>query len=80
MMTYLFLCKLSKSLRVMLRSFVEQHFIEKGPWFQPFYKAGGYGIQEWIGLIGINEVKGSNNNVVDLPTQFVYKTLIEMVG
>jgi len=47
---------------------------------QPFDKAGAYGIQEWIGLIAIEEIKGSYTNVVGLPTHLVYKTLIEMVG
>lgn len=47
--------------------------------FKPFDKAGAYGIQEWIGLTGIEEIKGSYPNVVGLPTQLVYKTLIEMV-
>ena len=48
--------------------------------FKPFDKAGAYGIQEWYGLVGIEEIKGSYNNVVGLPTQLVYKTLIDMVG
>lgn len=47
--------------------------------YKPFDKAGGYGIQEWLGLIGIEEIKGSYSNVVGLPTQLVYKTLISMV-
>ncbi|MBT2160774.1 Maf family nucleotide pyrophosphatase [Zobellia barbeyronii] len=47
--------------------------------FKPYDKAGAYGIQEWIGLTGIEEIKGSYPNVVGLPTQLVYKTLIEMV-
>ena len=47
--------------------------------FKPFDKAGAYGIQEWFGLVGIKEIKGSYNNVVGLPTQLVYKTLIDMV-
>ncbi|SHJ65912.1 septum formation protein [Arenibacter nanhaiticus] len=48
--------------------------------YKPFDKAGGYGIQEWIGLIGIEEIKGSYANVVGLPTHLVYKTLMRMVG
>ncbi len=44
----------------------------------PFDKAGGYGIQEWIGLVGITEIQGSYTNVVGLPTQLVYKTLMEL--
>ena len=48
--------------------------------YKPYDKAGGYGIQEWIGLIGIEEIKGSYTNVVGLPTHLVYKTLMDMVG
>ena len=48
--------------------------------YNPFDKAGGYGIQDWIGLIGIEEIQGSYTNVVGLPTQLVYKTLMAMVS
>ncbi|ASV32302.1 Maf-like protein [Maribacter cobaltidurans] len=47
--------------------------------YQPFDKAGAYGIQEWIGLIGIEQIQGSYTNVVGLPTQMVYETLQDMV-
>ena len=53
------------------------YYVEK---YKPFDKAGGYGIQEWIGLIGIEEIQGSYTNVVGLPTHLVYKTLMDMVG
>lgn len=43
--------------------------------YKPFDKAGSYGIQEWIGLIGIEEIKGSYFNVVGLPTDKLYKNL-----
>ncbi|WP_203295608.1 Maf family nucleotide pyrophosphatase [Luteirhabdus pelagi] len=46
--------------------------------FQPFDKAGSYGIQEWIGLIGVEKIEGSFFNVVGLPTRLVYKTLLEI--
>ena len=36
--------------------------------YSPFDKAGGYGIQEWIGLIGIKKIKGSYYNIMGLPT------------
>ena len=47
---------------------------------EPFDKAGAYGIQEWIGMVGISEIKGSYTNVVGLPTHLVYKTLMELVS
>ena len=48
--------------------------------YRPFDKAGAYGIQEWIGLIGIDHIEGSYFNVVGLPTNLVYKTLLEITG
>ena len=47
--------------------------------YQPFDKAGAYGIQEWLGAVGIEEIQGSYNNVVGLPSHLVYKTLMNMV-
>ena len=41
----------------------------------PFDKAGAYGIQEWIGQIGVTKLEGSYFNVMGLPTHLVYKTL-----
>lgn len=43
--------------------------------FEPFDKAGAYGIQDWIGLVGIARIEGSYTNVVGLPTQKVYEYL-----
>jgi septum formation protein len=44
--------------------------------YKPFDKAGSYGIQEWIGLVGIVNIEGSYTNVVGLPTQKVYDFLL----
>jgi septum formation protein len=44
--------------------------------YKPFDKAGAYGIQEWIGLIGISNINGSYTNVVGLPTEKVYQYLM----
>lgn len=43
--------------------------------YRPFDKAGAYGIQEWIGYIGISSITGSFYNVMGLPVQRVYKEL-----
>ena len=48
--------------------------------FKPYDKAGAYGIQEWIGLAGIERIHGSYTNVVGLPTHLVYQTLKEILG
>jgi septum formation protein len=45
--------------------------------FKPFDKAGAYGIQEWIGMIGITRIEGSYFNVVGLPVQKLYSELIK---
>ncbi|MGD9328301.1 MAG: Maf family nucleotide pyrophosphatase [Cyclobacteriaceae bacterium] len=46
--------------------------------FAPMDKAGAYGIQEWIGLIGITGITGSYLNVVGLPVAQVYNTMQEL--
>ena len=44
--------------------------------YKPFDKAGSYGIQEWIGLVGIVKIEGSYTNVVGFPTEKVYHYLL----
>ncbi|MDC8000536.1 Maf-like protein [Aequorivita todarodis] len=48
--------------------------------YKPFDKAGSYGIQEWIGYIGIAKIEGCYFNVMGLPTRLVYKTLTEIAN
>ena len=43
--------------------------------FKPFDKAGAYGIQEWIGYIGVISIRGSYFNVMGLPVQRIYEEL-----
>jgi septum formation protein len=45
--------------------------------FQPFDKAGGYGIQEWIGYIGISKIEGSFFNIMGLPVKEFYEELLK---
>lgn len=47
--------------------------------FRPMDKAGSYGIQEWIGYVGIERIDGSFYNVMGLPVQRVYAALAEFV-
>lgn len=45
---------------------------------KPFDKAGAYGIQEWIGFIGIDKIEGSYFNVMGLPVHKLYKELMKL--
>lgn len=47
--------------------------------YQPFDKAGAYGIQEWIGLVAIAKIEGSYANVVGMPVDKVYQHLMKIV-
>ena len=48
------------------------YYIEK---YQPFDKAGAYGIQEWIGLIGVDKIEGSFYNVMGFPAKAVFEAI-----
>lgn len=48
--------------------------------YRPFDKAGAYGIQEWIGYIGIGKIEGSYFTIMGLPVHLVYQELIEFIG
>jgi septum formation protein len=51
-----------------------RYYIEN---FRPFDKAGGYGIQEWIGYIGISRIEGSYFNIMGLPVKELYEELLQ---
>ncbi len=45
--------------------------------FKPYDKAGSYGIQEWIGYIGVEKIEGSYYNVMGLPIKEVYEAIVK---
>jgi septum formation protein len=47
--------------------------------YQPFDKAGAYGIQEWIGYVGVEAIKGSYFNVMGLPVQLLYREIEKFI-
>ena len=47
--------------------------------FKPFDKAGAYGIQEWIGYIGIDRIEGSYFTIMGFPVHLVYKHLQDFI-
>lgn len=53
-----------------------EYYVEQ---YQPFDKAGAYGIQEWIGMVGIKKITGSYFNVVGLPVAKLYDVLLNFI-
>jgi len=48
--------------------------------YKPYDKAGGYGVQEWIGYTGVERIEGSYFNVMGLPTHRVYAKIRELIS
>ncbi len=46
--------------------------------YKPYDKAGAYGIQEWIGFVGVSKIEGSYANVMGMPTDKVYEYLSKL--
>lgn len=46
--------------------------------YQPYDKAGSYGVQEWIGWVGVNRIEGSYSNIMGLPTHKLYQQLLRI--
>jgi septum formation protein len=57
-----------------LRESEIEHYLNK---YQPYDKAGSYGIQEWIGMLGVQRIEGSYFNVMGFPVHKVYQELLK---
>jgi len=53
-----------------------QYYLEN---YKPYDKAGAYGIQEWIGFIGVSKIEGSYANVMGMPTDKVFEYFLKFV-
>lgn len=65
--------------KVTFATLAEEHIRYYLDQYKPFDKAGSYGIQDWIGLIGIEKIEGSYTNVVGLPTEMLFQKLMHYV-
>ena len=54
-----------------------EYYVEK---YKPYDKAGAYGIQEWIGYVGVCSIEGSFYNVMGLPIQRLYQELKQLLN
>ena len=61
--------------KVSFKEFTNEEILYYIKTAKPFDKAGAYGIQEWIGQVGVTKLEGSYFNVMGLPTHLVYQTL-----
>lgn len=61
---------------VTFKSLSEEEIAHYVNHYQPFDKAGAYGIQEWIGYIGVTSLQGSYFNVMGLPVQRIYTEMM----
>ncbi len=66
----------SVSTKVFFKNLTQQEIEFYVDTYEPYDKAGAYGIQEWIGLVGIDRIEGSYFNVVGLPVQQLYTELL----
>jgi septum formation protein len=64
---------------VFFRMFSEEEIIFYVDTFKPFDKAGAYGVQEWIGFVGVERIEGSYFNVMGLPTHRLYLAIEALI-
>lgn len=69
----------SSKTKVFFKPLKEEEIIYYINNYMPFDKAGAYGIQEWIGYIGVEKIEGSYFNVMGLPIQKLYCELINFI-
>ncbi len=69
---------LSVSTDVTFKSLAEQEIEYYVDQYKPYDKAGAYGIQEWIGYIGVTSLHGSYFNVMGLPVQRIWQELLDI--
>jgi septum formation protein len=67
-------CAVSQVKFALLEEKEIDYYVEK---YRPYDKAGAYGVQEWIGYIGVESLNGSFYNVMGLPVKMLYKYLKE---
>lgn len=66
---------LSESTKVTFNELSDENILYYIENYNPYDKAGAYGIQEWIGVIGVSKIEGSYANVMGLPVDKVYQYL-----
>ncbi len=64
--------------KVAFKSLTDEEILHYIKTAKPYDKAGAYGIQDWIGQIGVTKLEGSYFNVMGLPVHLVYKALNEI--
>ena len=66
--------------KVFFRNLTREEIIFYVDHYHPYDKAGAYGIQEWIGLVGIEKIEGCYYNIVGLPIEKLYRELYGFVS
>lgn len=70
----------SETTQVEFTNLADQEIASYIDTFKPYDKAGAYGIQEWIGLIGVRSITGCFYNVMGLPTPRLYEELKKIIA
>jgi septum formation protein len=66
--------------KVSFKTLSEEDIIFYVDTYKPFDKAGAYGVQEWIGFVGVERIEGSYFNVMGLPTHRLYSEILLLLG